>query len=196
LAWERRTQWGEEPAVLARGVSLLQSLLDGLLGVLTLGNLLEGIGGDNTLQALQLKSVSGWHQVVVVDDLDERLDLAALGLAGLGHTAGDLGWVTLDTGNQGVWVWVRLVASVLWLDDHNLHAHNVSSPFQILFLRNIDRSMKSPLPLPLIACSYVVSNRNRGVRLTFFPAYLPLVMIATRPTLRTVGHRVSDSSSM
>jgi len=114
------TEWSEEPSVLAGGVTLLESLLDGLLGVLTLGNLLESIGRDNSLKSLQLESVTGWHQVVVVDDLDEWLDLGALGLAGLAHAAGDLGWVTLNTGDQGVRVWVGLVASILWLNNDNL----------------------------------------------------------------------------
>lgn len=58
--------------------------------------------------------------MVVVDDLDERLDLAALRLAGLRHSAGDLGGVALDAGDQGVRVRVRLVASILGLDDDNL----------------------------------------------------------------------------
>lgn len=58
--------------------------------------------------------------MVVVDNLDERLDLAALGLAILRHAAGDLRWVTLNTGDEGVRVWVGLVASVLGLNDHNL----------------------------------------------------------------------------
>lgn len=114
------TEWSEEPAVLAGGVTLLKGLLDGLLGVLTLGNLLEGLGRDNTLKTLKLESVACWHQVVVVDHLDEWLDLGALGLAGLGHAAGDLGWVTLNTSDHGVWVWVRLVSGILWLNNDNL----------------------------------------------------------------------------
>lgn len=57
--WRREhTERGEEPAVLAGGVAVLQSLLDGLLGLLTLGNLLESVGGDGTLEALELQSVS------------------------------------------------------------------------------------------------------------------------------------------
>lgn len=114
------TEWGEEPAVLAGGVTLLKGLLDGLLGVLTLGNLLEGLGRDRSLKTLKLESVAGWHQVVVVDHLDEWLDLGALGLAGLAHAAGDLGWVTLNTSDNGVWVWVRLVSGILWLNNDNL----------------------------------------------------------------------------
>lgn len=58
--------------------------------------------------------------MVVVDDLDERLDLGALLLAGLGHPAGNLGRVALDAGDEGVAVGVRLVASVDGLDDHDL----------------------------------------------------------------------------
>lgn len=59
--------------------------------------------------------------MVVVDDLDERLDLGALLLAGLGHPAGDLGGVALNAGDEGVAVGVRLVASVDGLDDHDLY---------------------------------------------------------------------------
>lgn len=91
------TEWGEEPAVLSRCVTLLQCLLDSLLRILSLRNLLESVRSHNALKSLQLQSVTGWHQVVVVDDLNEWLDLAAFGLTGLRHAAGDLGWVTLDT---------------------------------------------------------------------------------------------------
>lgn len=113
---------GEEPSVLAAGVSLLENLLDSLLGVLALGNLLEGVVGDGALEALKLQGVAGGHQVVVVDDLDEGLDLVSLLLAGLGHAAGDLGGVALNAGNQGVAERVRLVAVVNGLDDDNLLA--------------------------------------------------------------------------
>jgi hypothetical protein len=58
--------------------------------------------------------------VVVVDDLDEWLDLAALCLAGLRHTASDLRRVAFDTSDQGVRVWVRLVSGILRLYDDDL----------------------------------------------------------------------------
>lgn len=115
-----KLQRGEEPPVLAARVTLLQGLLDSLLGVLTLGDLLEGVGGQSTLEALELQGVTGGHQVVVVDDLDEGLDLGSLLLSCLGHATGDLAGVALDTGDQGVAVGVRLVASVDGLDDHDL----------------------------------------------------------------------------
>ena len=117
---ESRTKRSEEPSVLSRRVSLLQSLLHSLLRILPLRNLLESIRSNNTLQSLQLECVSCWHQVVVVDDLDEWLDLGSLGLTGLGHSAGDLLGVALNTGDQGVRVWVRLGSRVLWLDQYNL----------------------------------------------------------------------------
>lgn len=67
------------PPVGTSSVSFLQVLLDGLLGFLSLSGLLEGLGGDGSLQAFEFQSVSGREQVGVVDDLDERLDLGSLG---------------------------------------------------------------------------------------------------------------------
>lgn len=55
--------------VLAGGVSLLEDGLDGLLGVLSLRGLLEGLNGDGTLERLEVESVSGGDEVVVVDSL-------------------------------------------------------------------------------------------------------------------------------
>ena len=120
VAGWKHTQRSEEPPVLAAGVSVLERLLDGLLGVLALGNFLEGVGGDGTLETLQFERVAGRHQVVVVGHLDERLDTAALLNLLLAHTAGDLQRVTLDTGDDGVGERVRLGASVVRLDDNDL----------------------------------------------------------------------------
>lgn len=117
---DKRTKRGEEPSVLSRCVPLLQCLLDSLLRVLSLRHLLESIRSHNTLQSLQLECVSCWHQVVVVDDLDEWLDLGSLLLTGLRHATGDLRWVTLDTGDQCVRVWVALGSRVLGLDQDDL----------------------------------------------------------------------------
>ena len=98
----RHTQRGEEPPVLAARVALLQHLLDRLLGILTLADLLECVGRDDALETLELEGVAGGHQVVVVDDLDEGLDLAALLLPGLGHATGDLAGVPLDACYEGM----------------------------------------------------------------------------------------------
>lgn len=116
-----RTKRSEEPTVLAAGVAVLKGLLDGLLGVLTLGDLLEGVVGDGALETLELEGVTSGHQVVVVDNLDERLDAAALLDGLLTHAAGDLQGVTLDTGNDGIGEGVRLGASVVRLDNDDLY---------------------------------------------------------------------------
>jgi hypothetical protein len=102
IFWGVLTESSEEPPVLAALVPLVEGLLDDLLGLLPLADLLESVGGDGVLEALKLEGVTGGHKVVVVDDLNERLDLAALGLAGLGHALGDGGRVTLDAGDNGV----------------------------------------------------------------------------------------------
>lgn len=63
--------------------------------------------------------------MVVVDDLDERLDAAAL-LDLLGaHATGHLRGVTLDTGNESIGEGMGLGAGVLRLDDDDL-ANNVN----------------------------------------------------------------------
>jgi len=122
-----RTEGSEEPPVLAAGVTLLKDLLDVLLGILALADLLEGVLGDNALETLKLESVAGGHQVVVVDDLDEGLDLGALLLSGLGHAAGDLAGVPLDAGDEGVAVGVGLGALVDRLDDDDLEERKIPS---------------------------------------------------------------------
>lgn len=114
------TERGEEPPVLSAHVALLQSLLDRLLSLLALGDLGESLVGDDALEAFELERVACWHQVVVVDNLDEGLDLAALGLSGLAHAAGDLLWVSLDSGDESVREGVLLAAIVLGLDNDNL----------------------------------------------------------------------------
>lgn len=58
--------------------------------------------------------------MVVVDNLDERLDAAALLDHLLAHAAGDLEGVALDTGDDGVGEGVRLGASVVRLDNDDL----------------------------------------------------------------------------
>lgn len=115
-----RTQRSEEPPVLPAGVSLLKHLLNRLLGVLPLRNLLERVGGDDSLEVLELERVSRGHQVVVVYHLDEGLDLVALVLAGSRHAASDLGRVALDAGYDGVAELVGLLAIVDGLKDDDL----------------------------------------------------------------------------
>lgn len=101
-------------------MSLLESQLDGLLGVLSERGLLEGLGADNVLEGSELEGVSSGHQVVVVDNLDEGLDLGSLGnLLGV-HVGADLQRVSLNTGHEGVGEGVRLGSLIVGLDDHHL----------------------------------------------------------------------------
>lgn len=58
--------------------------------------------------------------MVVVDDLNERLDFRALCLAGFGHAAGDLRRVAFDTSDEGVGKGVGFGAGVKGLDYHDL----------------------------------------------------------------------------
>lgn len=113
-------QLGEEPLVLTSLVSFFKGLLDNLLGFFTLRWFFESFGGDHRLEGLNVQSVSGWQQVVVVDNLDERLDLGSLGDLFSTLSLGDLQWVSLNTSDQGVAEWVRLGTLIVWLDDHNL----------------------------------------------------------------------------
>jgi len=66
------------------------------------------------------------HDVVVVDNLDERLDLGALLDLGLGHPAGNLLRVTLDTSDKGVREAVGLGAAIDRCDDNNPYATHFS----------------------------------------------------------------------
>lgn len=120
VPFRAHTQGSEEPTVLSAGVTVLKGLLDGLLGILALGDLLESVVGDGTLETLELESVASRHQVVVVNHLDERLDTAAAVDELLAHTAGHLQRVALDTGDDGVREGVRLGASIVRLDDDDL----------------------------------------------------------------------------
>ena len=95
-------QRGKEPPILPARVPLLQRLLDILLGLLPLADLLEGVVANDVLEALELERVARRHQVVVVCDLDEGLDLGALLGALLAHALRHLEGVALDAGDEGV----------------------------------------------------------------------------------------------
>ena len=60
--------------------------------------------------------------MVVVDELHERLDLAALLLLGLAHGPGDLGRLAVDARHDAVAELALLVAVVEGLDDNRLLA--------------------------------------------------------------------------
>lgn len=113
-------EFGEEPLVLTGLVLFFQSLLDNLLGFLFLRWLNQRVWGDSSLERLNVQGVSGWHQVVVVDQLDEWLDSDSLGdlLSALRFV--DLQWSLLNTNNNGVWESVGLGTVIVRLDDNDL----------------------------------------------------------------------------
>ena len=67
--------------------------------------------------------------MVVVDDLDEGLNAAALLDQFLAHAAGDLSRVALDSGDDGVGEGVRFGAIVVRLDNDDLYGAEASSAF-------------------------------------------------------------------
>lgn len=88
---------------------LLESLLDGLLSILTLrSTFLQSLFADNSLQVVELKGVTSGHDVVVVDKLNERLDLVSLSSLLLVVLLGDGLGVLLNTSNKGVSERMRL----------------------------------------------------------------------------------------
>ena len=113
-------EFGEKPLVLAGPVFFFQSLLDKRLGFLFLRGLNQGLVGDGALEGLNVQGVSGWHQVVVVDQLDEWLDGNSLGNLLRAVGLADPLWALLDADNDSVWEGVRLGAVVIWLDNHDL----------------------------------------------------------------------------
>lgn len=113
-------EFGEEPLVLTGLMLFLQGLLDNLLGLLSLRWLVQRVWGDSVLERLNVQRVSGWHQVVVVHQLDEWLDLGSLGNLLLVVGSGDLQWASLNADNDSVWERVGLGAVVVWSDNDNL----------------------------------------------------------------------------
>lgn len=115
-------EFGEEPLVLTGLMLFFQSLLDNLLGFFSLRWLVQGVWGDSVLERLNVQRVSGWHQVVVVDQLDEWLDLGSLGNLLLVVSSGNLQWASLNADNDSVWEGVGLGTVIVWSDNDNLLA--------------------------------------------------------------------------
>ena len=112
-------QLGEEPLRFSSLELLFEDLsgFDG--GVLALGGVLNHVWGDAGLE-VDVQRVSCWHQVVVVDELDESLHLRSL-LSGLLRGAlGDLTWVLRQTHNESVSVWSGVGAIVVVSDNDSL----------------------------------------------------------------------------
>lgn len=103
----------------------------------------------------------GGQKVVLVDDLDERLDLAAAVDKLLTHAAGDLGGVALDTGDNGVGEGVGLGASVLRLDDDDLNGGKSEWIRDFQMCDNPAQLVSSSQQIPPLALALVESPCSR-----------------------------------
>lgn len=101
--------------------------------------------------------------MVVVDDLDEGLDAAALLDGLLTHAAGDLEGVALDTGDDGVREGVSLGARVLRLDNDNLLIAKKKQPWSA----HPRRHKNSQFPLNLFQMSRIRFKILRPTRPQF-----------------------------
>lgn len=117
--WILEPQRGKEPSVFPCKVPLLEKLLDDFFCVLTQCRLLEGVIGNSAFETLELEGISGRQKVVVVDDLDKGLDLRSFSKLLCSHRLGDLEWVSLNAGNDGMGVraLLRAVIELLQNDD-------------------------------------------------------------------------------
>lgn len=116
------TQRCKKPAILPTQISLLQRLLHRLFCLLPLAHFGERLVCDDSFETFQFERVTCWHDVVVVDNLDERLHLAALVLSGFAHATGDLQRVALDTSHERMRERVLFATVVLRLNDDDLLA--------------------------------------------------------------------------
>ena len=92
----------EEPTRLASLELLLEELLSLLLRRNLLGGVVQRIRGDDVLEFVDnVEGVAGRHEVRVVDVLDERLALGALGLLLVRHLLGHLFGCSDETSAKG-----------------------------------------------------------------------------------------------
>jgi len=117
MSFNLEAELAEEPLVLAELVSLLELVLDLLAGLLPEGGVAEAILVDERLVHDDVDGIPRRHHVVEVDDFDERLDLAALGHLLLAHLLRHLQRVSVDSGDEGVSVWLIGATFIVVLHD-------------------------------------------------------------------------------
>ena len=96
------SQLGEEPFVLALLVSLFEFGADNMTSLLFLHGILEDFLVQLVFVQSNVDAVASGHQMVIVDDLKERLDLGPLLNLLLGHAFCHNAGVPIDTGNQSM----------------------------------------------------------------------------------------------
>ena len=100
---------------------LLNSLLEGFPGLWVAKLVL----GDDLLKLLALGGEltsdleSGRQKMVVVNQLDERLNLGSSSNLLLAHLLVNLEWCSLDTGNEGVRILFSSLLSIIEILDYN-----------------------------------------------------------------------------
>ena len=107
----------EEPLVLARLVPLLKLDLGLSPGFAFESRIPEDILVDNSFVQRNIHRVSGGHEVVVVEHLDESLDLGPLGNLLLAHGCGHFTGIAVNACDQSVAVRTVGCAIVNVLDD-------------------------------------------------------------------------------
>merc|ERR1712062_940152 len=125
----------EEPLVLTDVVSFFKFLFDFSASTSSLAAVLQHIFVDDGFVQSNIDTVSGGHQMVVVDDFDERLDLGALGNLLLSHRFRHFSWIFVDSRYEGVSVGSVLCAVVAVLYDDCFSTGVFSSQHQNNFSR-------------------------------------------------------------
>jgi hypothetical protein len=104
-------------------ILLFKALLDCLLGFFSLTDFLQSFISNLCFQLLNsLKSISGWHQMIVVDQFDEWLHFASLGNSLLSHSRGNFARIALDSSYKSMAERVYFGSIVVWFQDDSLAA--------------------------------------------------------------------------
>ena len=76
------------------------------------GGVLEAVFVDDFLVDWDVDGVSGWHNVVVVNNLDEWLHLVSASDLLFAHRFGDFSWVSVNTSNQSMSIQSRVTKTL------------------------------------------------------------------------------------
>jgi len=107
-----KSEFLEEPLVFAGLVSFFEGGFDVGLGGSFFGGVLEAVFVDDFLVDWDVDGVSGWHNVVVVDDFDEWLHLVSASDLLFTHGFGDFSWISVNTSDQSVSIQRRVTKTL------------------------------------------------------------------------------------
>merc|ERR1719457_67893 len=120
----------EKPFVFADVVSLFKFLFDFRSCTGSFASVLQNIFVHNRFVQSNIYAVSSRHQVVVVNDFDERFDLGSFGNFLLSHWFCHLPWVFVDTSYKSMTVWTILSPIVVLFDNDGFSTGIFSSKYQ------------------------------------------------------------------